>query len=745
MSMRIMLMSRTKCAPVLVSLAMMLLTCGIAAAEDVVLATPTYTMRIDPAGFRYGFEKPDGSPWLAAHAQSGLQIGRGDGAASDVNEAKVESKSDSEATFTVNTAEGVRATVTVKLAPHRASLSVRPADDGTYRIVARTAGLTSPAYGLADHGGSGRPTATVNGYVTDDFRSGRANGRSMRLISNFVIFPREGVASVNVEPGRKIVHVTDAELAHGSRDVREMPLTAYFFGTPRQIYADFLKLRNESGNTFYRPKYEFFGVGWEAFGALEWDTNERTVYDNVTRYLDAGYPLSWMVVGSGFWPRHEPRLLATTSFGMWDKNLYPNPTPFIEQFKKRGLKFFIGLRISFITDGPFAEEGVRGGYFIKDETGAAKVFKIAFPKRPVYLLDAQNPAAVDWYIGLCEKWLSYGVDGFKEDLFGYSKYILRDDKVDPIHQKMMDRGLFIMGRNGYLGSPADLHRFDDFNVNQDQDRGPINGLAFAYSGFPYVYPDIIGGTQVKTFPKADDPKLRVYLMRYAQYAAVNPSMSMGYGPWNTNDEQTQRVVLEAAKLHARLHPYIYSAAAEASVDGFPHPHAPLPLVFPQDKNVYGRENNQVRGYQWMIGPSLMATPLYGDDYATATTRDVYLPEGTWIDYDTGESYRGPRTLKDFALPVGKTPLFVGGAGVVIEKEGETLHARIYPVGSQSTYVFRDQQGELSSKIHVKVTDWKGGPITVREAGGKAVEARQVRHAIDFVMEPGRSYVVTDGK
>jgi hypothetical protein len=64
---------------------------------------------------------------------------------------------------------------------------------------------------------------------------------------------------------------------------------------------------------------------------------------------------------------------------------------------------------------------------------------------------------------------------------------------------------------------------------------------------------------------------------------------------------------------------------DASIDGFPHTLAPLPLVFPDDPNVYGREDNITRGYQWMIGPSLMATPLYGDDYATASTRDIYLP------------------------------------------------------------------------------------------------------------------------
>ena len=41
---------------------------------------------------------------------------------------------------------------------------------------------------------------------------------------------------------------------------------------------------------------------------------------------------------------------------------------------------------------------------------------------------------------------------------------------------------------------GDLQRVNDFNYDQDQDRGPVNALAFAYAGFPLVYPDIVGGT-----------------------------------------------------------------------------------------------------------------------------------------------------------------------------------------------------------------------------------------------------------
>jgi hypothetical protein len=71
----------------------------------------------------------------------------------------------------------------------------------------------------------------------------------------------------------------------------------------------------------------------------------------------------------------------------------------------------------------------------------------------------------------------------------------------------------------------------------------------------------------------------------------------------------------------------------------------LPLAFPEDPEVYGRENDRVCGYEWMIGDSLLAAPLYGDDYKTVASRDIYLPHGTWIDYDAGTSYDGPLILK----------------------------------------------------------------------------------------------------
>jgi alpha-glucosidase (family GH31 glycosyl hydrolase) len=298
-----------------------------------------------------------------------------------------------------------------------------------------------------------------------------------------------------------------------------------------------------------------------------------------------------------------------------------------------------------------------------------------------------------------------------------------------------------MGRNGYIGSPMDLHRYNDFNYPEDQDRGPVNGLSFAYSGFPYVYPDVVGGTRLgKIEGGKKKDKAKVYLMRGAKYAAVNPSMSFGYGPWNLNDEQVLAVCRDAAQLHARLHPYIYSAVVKTHLTGFPYSMTPLPLAYPSDSTTYHRENAEVRGYQWLLGEALLATPLYGNDYGESNTRDVYLPAGKWIDYDSGKVYEGQTLLRNFNMPVDKTPLFVGGTGLVIEKIDGKLKARIYPVGFKGQTVFYSQDGKTKSDFSIKIHNNKS-PVITDTNTGKRVKSQYIRHADEFIFIPGHNYKI----
>lgn len=647
------------------------------------------------------------------------------------------------------TSTGEHLQLTVHVTAHRVDLIAKPEKDGS-DVRFQTAGA-SPAYGLSDNAvykakfekATQREffNTDVTGFSDDDFRSGKGISR---LVSNFVIYPKNDFAVLLIDPTQKVVHTSEKQIVQGVRHSHGSVHMLYFFGDPHAIYAEYLKARNEAGYKFWMPKYEAFGVGWEAFGALGWDTNTNTVRDSVDHYLKLGYPLTWVVIGSGFWPAQPETMHETTSFGYWDKQKYPDPKKLIQHFKDEHLGVMLGLRITFIVGGPYSQEGSDRGFFLKDENGKAKVFKGSWPKQPYYLLDAQNKAAVNWYMSLVAKWQAYGINGWKEDFYGYGKYPdLRDDKVDPTNDRLMAQKQLVIERNGYLSSNGDLHRINDFNYNQNQDRGPVNALAFAYSGFPFVYPDIVGGTFGENhFATNRTDAMQTYMMRNAQWASLHSSMGMGEPPWTFSDE-TASVMLKAAKFHARIAPYIYSNARRAYADGYPWTMTPLPIAFPKDKNVDGHENAKERRYEWLIGDAILATPLYGNDYATATTRDVYLPQGTWMDFDTGKIYSGSQTLKDFALPVGKTPVFIGGSGVTLEHIDGADRICIYPVASSSTAKLT-----LPGSAHVitvKVDGLKQGTswhsIRVTDAKGKAITSRSEGHGFSFIPVAGATYTV----
>jgi alpha-glucosidase (family GH31 glycosyl hydrolase) len=648
--------------------------------------------------------------------------------------------------------------LTIHLDPHHAELLAQPEHLGDeIRFIT---GGASPAFGLADHAvqqasfrqSNPRFDTELSGFSDDTFLSGQGGAR---LVSNFVIYPRQGFAELLIDPTQKIVHTSATEIVQGVVASTANVRLHYFFGTPHEIYFEYLKARRAAGYPVFQPKYEAFGVGWEAFGALAWDTDEKTVRSSVDRYIQEDYPLTWIVIGSGFWPA-PPEFHETTSFGLWDHVKYPTPKALLTHFHEEHLKTMLGLRITFITSGPFASDGVSRGFFLKDDGGRPKIFPVnGWPKMPYYLLDAQNPAALDWYSSLTNKWKSFGVDGYKEDFYGFTDPTLRDDKVDPTNDRLMREGALVIERNGYLSSNGDLHRINDFNHNQDQDRGPVNALAFAYSGFPFVYPDIVGGTFGEShFSTARSPKLEIYMQRNAQWAALHSSMGMGEPPW-TFSPTTASIMLKAANLHNRIAPYLFAMSRRTTADGYPWTMTPLPIAFPEDPQVYGHENATDRGYEWMIGDAMLAVPLYGNDYDSATTRDIYLPGPAatqWMDFDTGTIFAAHQTLKAFPLPPGKTPLFIGGSGVTLEQfsnpqrvEIPDIRVVIYPIATGPTTAALSLPGS-DAAVTIKLTgqpprtQWTG--IIVKDSKQNPIPVTKVGHSFTFTPVPGERYSVT---
>lgn len=141
----------------------------------------------------------------------------------------------------------------------------------------------------------------------------------------------------------------------------------------------------------------------------------------------------------------------------------------------------------------------------------------------------------------------------------------------------------------------------------------------------------------------------------------------------------------------------------------------------------------------------MACPLYGNDYKTAETRDVYLPEGKWMDFEDGKVYNGNQILENFSLPIGKIPLFVGGKGMILwqENPGDVLEAWIFPLspkGSESVFYFPD--GESSCIIRNETENWKPENILVKAADIKTIEiTSQKFNSIRFPVQKGKTYTI----
>jgi len=139
---------------------------------------------------------------------------------------------------------------------------------------------------------------------------------------------------------------------------------------------------------------------------------------------------------------------------------------------------------------------------------------------------------------------------------------------------------------------------------------------------------------------------------------------------------------------------------------------------------------------------MLAAPLDVGDYATATTRDVYLPAVRWMDFDTGTMYSGGQTLKAFAMPTGKVPLFLGGSGITLEELG-TVVAVVYPVAinakSTLTLPASDQSFTVNEQGLPAASKWRD--VTVTDSKGETVVVKTQGFGFSFAPRAGESYTV----
>ena len=225
------------------------------------------------------------------------------------------------------------------------------------------------------------------------------------------------------------------------------------------------------------------------------------------------------------------------------------------------------------------------------------------------------------------------------------------------------------------------------------------------SGQPNITSDVDGIFGGKNIPVN---------VREFQWKTYTP-MELNMDGWGSNPKYPQVLGEKATNLNrwylkakSMLLPYQYSIAREA-VDGKPMIRAMF-LEYPNDYTL-GKQTQ----YQFLFGPSLLVAPVYKNTEIDADGNDIrdgiYLPEGTWYDYFTGDRYEGNRLLNNFDAPLWKIPLFAK-AGAIIpftlpnnNPSGIDPAFRGYEIwpGGESRFCEYDDDGETQAYLEGEST------------------------------------------
>ena len=167
---------------------------------------------------------------------------------------------------------------------------------------------------------------------------------------------------------------------------------------------------------------------------------------------------------------------------------------------------------------------------------------------------------------------------------------------------------------------------------------------------------------------------------------------------NTQVEPICRKYLE---LRYRMLPYLYSAVRECTTTGLPVMRA-LWLHYPDDPTAVAR------GDQYLWGRDVLVAPVVEQG---ATSRQVYLPQGAWFDFWTGERFEGGKEISR-AVDLETMPLFVRAGSILPlgpvkqytgEKVDEPLSVTVYP-GADASFLLYEDDG---SSFNYRKGEWMG--------------------------------------
>lgn len=356
---------------------------------------------------------------------------------------------------------------------------------------------------------------------------------------------------------------------------------------------------------------------------------------------------------------------------------FPDPEAFLRRLAERGFKVSL-WQLPYVAKGAEqiaeAREHRYIGQLLKEQASEGSNFSTLDYAGTI---DFTYPAATEWYKGLLRRLLSMGVKSIKTD-FGENIHMearyhaLPPERLNNIYALLYQRAAFevtkevtgdgiVWARAAWAGCQRyPLHWGGDAESSWNGLAGSLRGgLHFGLSGFAFWSHDIPGFHSEPDFMNSPlSPELYV---RWTQFGVF--SSHMRYHGTHAREPWLFPTVADIVKrwwrLRYRLMPYIVEESREATRTGLPMV-AALLIHHPTDRTVWHIDDEYYFGRHLLVAPVMNAR----------SRRDIYLPEGEWVNIFTSEHFCGPKWLKDVEVPLDQMPVFAHPGTQIPVYEGE---------------------------------------------------------------------------
>jgi alpha-D-xyloside xylohydrolase len=344
---------------------------------------------------------------------------------------------------------------------------------------------------------------------------------------------------------------------------------------------------------------------------------------------------------------------------------FPEPEKFIRQLRAQGFKVSLWQMPYIAANAEQYDEAFDNRYMCRlkesKKQGGSNFSALDYAGT----IDFTYPAAVEWYKGLLRELLKMGVACIKTD-FGEEIHMdaeyhsMKPELLNNLYALLYQKAAFevtkevtgegiIWARAGWAGCQRyPLHWGGDSACSWDGMAGSLKGgLHLGLSGFGFWSHDVPGFHGVPDFMNSVVPD-DLYV-RWTQFGVF--SSHLRYHGTSKREPYAypavSGIVRHWLKLRYALIPYLLEQAEKTTYTGYPVLRA---LVFHhhQDRMCWHIDD------QYYFGDDFLVAPVMNSGNA----RDIYLPEGRWINLFSGEITDGSCWLNAFECPLDKMPVWV---------------------------------------------------------------------------------------